>query len=71
MRTLTRAYRPATPGQANRRPEFVTHKSVLTMSFIIGPLSGALVAGGVWPLIVYRLLRTVVPDKILDLLWLF
>jgi hypothetical protein len=41
------------------------------MSFIIGPLSGALVASGVWPLILYRLLRTVVPDRILDLLWLF
>jgi hypothetical protein len=33
----------------------VTRKSVLTMSFIIGPLSGALVAGGVWPLIAYHL----------------
>jgi hypothetical protein len=46
-------------------------KSVLTMSFIIGPLSGALVAGGVWPLIVYHILRAVFPDRILDLLWLF
>ena len=38
------------------------------MSFIIGPLSGALVAGGVWPLTVYHFF---VPDNILDLLWLF
>ena len=41
-------------GQGQLTGRCGTRKSVLTMSFIIGPLSGALVAGGVWPLIVYH-----------------
>lgn len=43
---LTRT-RPATPGAGQDQLEGRDTTSVITMSFIIGPLSGALVAGGV------------------------
>jgi hypothetical protein len=43
---------PPLPDRAKLRCGVATVSPSSTMSFIIGPLSGALVAGGVWPLIV-------------------